>query len=370
MENSQHLAPLSIDDVQQDPFCLDGLDVKTLKKRPCVLVTNEPFPPIMDEVPVKYIALPPWVILRQICARIPLGNFLLNWIEAFIVAVRLLLEMRRRDAVGLISLGERSGSIFCFFKSFKWFQSGPVLAYRVLMPASLWGLKTYLIRRMLRSANLIAVWSHAQIENYHQAFGLPREKFVFMPYKANHSEFASDPVPVGDYVFSGGNSERDYKTLFEAVRGLSIPVIVSATKPASTRGLVIPENVILVRAEEPSFERLMAGARMVALCLKEGILRGAGEATVLNAMWHGKPVIAADNVAAPDYIHDGVDGFIVPVGSAEEMRRRILEVWKDPQLAARVGAAGRSKVAGLYTHRQFKARMQALAMLMFGREKR
>ncbi len=109
----------------------------------------------------------------------------------------------------------------------------------------------------------------------------------------------------------------------------------------------------------------MAGARMMALCLKKGILRGSGEGTMLNAMRHGRPVVVADDVSAPDYISDGVDGFIVPAGSAEQIRRRIMELWNDPVLAARMGEAAREKAAGFYTHEQYKARMQALAMLMF-----
>lgn len=356
MANAQHSAPLIMDDVRQNPFCLDGLDVKTLKIRPRVIVTNEPFQSIFEEVSVKYIKT----------LSFPLFNGLLDWGSALITAVCLILEMRRSGAVGLISLGKRSGSIFCFLNSFGWLKGGPVLAYRVLLPAHSGRLKTYFIGRSLRSVNLIAVWSRAQIENYHRAFGCPRSKFVFLPYKANHSRTSSVTLPVGDYIFSGGNSERDYKTLFEAVRGLSIPVIVSTTKPALIRGLVIPENVILVKTEKAAFERLMAGSRMLAMCVKEDIIRGSGEATFLNAMWHGKPVIVADNISAGDYIQDGVEGFVVPAGSAEQMRLRILELWKDPMLAAKIGEAGRCKVANFYTHHQHKVRIQTLVMLMFG----
>ncbi len=355
-------APPSIEDVRADPFCLDALDVKTMKERPRVIVTNELFPPVSDEVSIKYIEPPLW--FGRVFSRIP-ANLLLDWITAFIVAVRLVLEMRRRDAVGLVSLGNPSGIIFCLLNSFRWFRGGPVLVYRVLLPANSSRLKIYLMGCVLQSVALIAVWSRAQIENYHRTFGWPSDQFMFIPYKANHSRDAAVPMPVGDYIFSGGNSERDYKTLFEAVRGLSIPVIVSTTKQAATRGLAVPENVILVCAEKVAFERLMAGARIMTLCIKKGIPRGAGETTILNAMWHGKPVVAADDVSASEYIKEGIDGFIVPAGDAAQMRRCILELWEDPKLAARMGEAGRAKVASLYTHQQWKNRMQALAMLVF-----
>src|SRR3989338_8317394 len=359
-----------IKDVQLNPLCLDTLDVKTLKGRPRVIVTNEPFSPVSDDVSVKYIEPPSFSKLRRIFSRISPAKALLDRIAALTVAVRLVSEMRRGDAVGLFSLGSRSGFIFCFLNSFKCFRGGPVFIYRVFLPMNAGRLKIYLMGRVLRNVALIAVWSRAQIENYYQTFGWPRDRFVFIPYKANHSSRgAAVPMPVGDYIFSGGNSERDYKTLFEAVRGLSIPVIVSTTKPAATRGLEVPENVILVGTEKQAFERLMAGSRMVALCLQKEMIRGSGEATMLNAMWQGKPVIIADNISAADYMSDGIDGFIVPAGSAEQMRRRILELWEDPKRAARMGEAGRAKVAAFYTHQQWKNRMRALAMLVFDRER-
>ncbi len=362
---------INLENVRQNPFCLDGVDIKTLSARPKLIVTNEPLQSLSPDISIQYIAAP---ALPEIFRKIFGGNSpvysLFDWILNLISAFRLVRAMRQPETAALISLGKRSGSLYCFLSSFKMFQGGPVLAYRVLLPAKSGNLKTYLIKRSLCHAALIAVWSRTQIENYHRAFGIPREKFVFFPYKANHSMAEPKSLRVGDYIFSGGNSERDYKTLFEAVKGLSIPMIVSATKASVIRGLTIPENVILVAAEKIAFERLMAGSRFVALCVKENIIRGSAEATMLNAMWHGKPVVIADNNSASDYIEDGADGFIVPAGSAEQMRARILELWGDPQLIARIGEAARSKVNRLYTHEQYKTRIQTLAMLVFASPRR
>jgi glycosyltransferase involved in cell wall biosynthesis len=360
--------PPGIDDIQQDPFCLDSFDPESLGVRPRVIVSNEPLAPMIDRVAVQSIQPPSGALLRRVCAM-PLVGGLVKWLTAVHDAVRLVFAMRRRDAVGLISLGHPSGSLFCLLNSFGWLHGGPVVAYRLLVSERLGPVGRYFLGRALRNVAFIAVWSRVQIENYHRTFGWPREKFVFIPYKANHSQpsHSGDLLPVGDYLFSGGNSERDYRTLFEAVRGLPIPVVVSATKPGDAGRLTVPENVIFVRAEEPAFERLLAGSRLVALCVKKDIFRGAGEATVLNAMWHGKAVVAADDVSAADYIEDGIDGFIVPAGSVESLRRRIQELWENPGLAARMGEAARRKVAGRYTHHHHKVRMQALACVCWMR---
>ena len=365
LEKSASQNPKNLEDARLNPFCLDLVDVKSIQGRPRTIVTNEPFTSISPEVSVKCVMPPDAKTLKNFCSRIPLAGELLDWLLAIYVALGLVKEMRQSGTAGLITLGKKSGSLFCFLNSFKSMKGGPVLAYRALLPANTGKLQNWFIKRLLGGVTLIAVWSRPQIENYHKAFGIPRERFVFFPYKANHSKYASANMPVGDYIFSGGNSERDYKTLFEAVKGLPVPVIISATKPSVLRGLEIPENVICLNAVEPAFARLMAGARIVVLCLKKDIIRGTGEATMLNAMWHSKPVIIADNNSALDYIEDGKDGFITPAGDAAQVRNRILELWKDPAMAARVGEAGRNKVAGFYTHDQYKTRIQVLTLFTF-----
>ena len=194
----------------------------------------------------------------------------------------------------------------------------------------------------------------------------PGDEVPLLPYKANHSageeQFASSP---GDYLFSGGNSERDYATLFEAVRGTGVRVIVSRTVDWVTAGLDIPDNVEVVEAREPDFGHLMAGARGFVVCLRKGILRGAGEASFLNAMWHHKPTIVADDVSAADYIENGVDGYVVAAGDVPALRQRILEVWNDPERAAALGQAGFDKVRRLYTHEHWKDRVLKLAYVVF-----
>lgn len=356
------IEPMSLNDFRSDPFCLDAFNFKDLKFRPRVIVTNEPFQAILADVPVVYFPPVNFGLLRSI----PFINGILNCINSAAVAFRMLKEMKKGEAVGLIDFGKHSGSFFCLLNSFKPFKSGPVIAHRVLLSAEMNPVANYLVNRALCSADLISVWSRSQIDNYSRTLGCPREKFFFMPYKANHSKSSSIPMPVGDYIFSGGDSERDFKTFFEAVRDLPIPVVVSTRNSRKlARKMEIPKNVILLSAEEPYYERLMTGSRMVALCLKPEIIRGSGEATILNAMWHGKPVVIADNVSSSEYIKDGIGGYVVPAGNVAEMRRRINELWNDPARLAQAGESGRELVHRLYTHNQFKARMQTLAMLVY-----
>ncbi|HVK10289.1 MAG TPA: glycosyltransferase [Gemmataceae bacterium] len=217
----------------------------------------------------------------------------------------------------------------------------------------------FLIRRMLRGATAVVVYSQTIADRQADLTGVPADKFVVLPYKANHSQRPPLRVPIGNYVFSGGNSQRDYRTLFDAVRGTDVPVIVSATDPAATAGLDVPPNVILVAAREPHFARLMAGSRFVVVPTFGGLTHGAAEATVCNAMWHGKPVIATNDTSLADHVGDA--GYVLESGDVVGLRNKILRLWNSPDWVAELGRRAHERVAADLTHEHFVRRLNRLA---------
>ena len=66
---------------------------------------------------------------------------------------------------------------------------------------------------------------------------------------------------------------------------------------------------------------------------------------VLEAMAHGKTVIATPVGGIPSLIEDGRTGFLVPVGDAAALRTAIKRALGDPDLRRRVGDAARARVA-------------------------
>jgi glycosyltransferase involved in cell wall biosynthesis len=350
----------TLDHVREDPFALDSIDVGQILPRPRRILTVEPFETGFDGINVENVlAAPEFQSARSHPAR------LLRDLRA---AFRLLMAMRDPETAAVISLGHKPGLLFCLLLPLLGKKRGPVVVYRTLWPANPGQVRRIIYSRALSQAAVSILSARSPAEGFSRIYDTPREKFIFIPYKSNHSQTGaarSRPMPVGDYIFSGGDSERDYATLFKAVDGLPIPVIVSRRKDAVTKGLAIPQNVILLKAMEPAFERLMAGSRIVVVPINKTIVRGAGEGTFVNAMWHGRPLIAADNVAAADYIDDGTDGFVVPAGDAEALRHRILQLWNDRDFAERMAEAGRQKVTRLYTHKQYKQRLVTLALLLY-----
>jgi alpha-maltose-1-phosphate synthase len=68
---------------------------------------------------------------------------------------------------------------------------------------------------------------------------------------------------------------------------------------------------------------------------------------ILEAMAQGVPVITTDHTAGPDVIQDDVDGFIVPIRSAEAIAEKLDLLASDPGRLMSMKAAAKSKAASL-----------------------
>lgn len=229
--------------------------------------------------------------------------------------------------------------------------------------------KEALARKVFEQYDLIALWSRKQTGTFAKHYRLPEEKFIFLPYKANHTKGESYEIPMNNFIFSGGNGKRNYKCLVDAVRGTDIPVIISATNPSVRKTIELLPNVIVLGASEPAFGQLQAASRICVVTMTYSGLKGGGEANFCNGMWHGKPVIGCCNIAAEDYIIDGETGYVVPSGDSEALRKRILELWNDPEKCRQMGQKGHEHVLKNFTHEIFIRR--ALRMvLVLGNEPR
>jgi glycosyltransferase involved in cell wall biosynthesis len=65
--------------------------------------------------------------------------------------------------------------------------------------------------------------------------------------------------------------------------------------------------------------------------------------SVLEAMAAGLPVIATDCGALGDIVGEGIEGYLVPVGDDAALAERLRGLLDDPELRARMGAAGRER---------------------------
>jgi L-malate glycosyltransferase len=60
---------------------------------------------------------------------------------------------------------------------------------------------------------------------------------------------------------------------------------------------------------------------------------------LLEAAWHGKPIVATRVGGVPEIITDGTDGLLIEADDPKDMARRIVMLLRDPERAARLGRA-------------------------------
>lgn len=71
--------------------------------------------------------------------------------------------------------------------------------------------------------------------------------------------------------------------------------------------------------------------------------------SAIEALAAGRPVVATRVGGVPDVVRDGTDGFLVEPGAVDDLADRLARLAADPELARRMGAAGRERVLARYS---------------------
>jgi glycosyltransferase involved in cell wall biosynthesis len=265
---------------------------------------------------------------------------------------------RRGRCQGVVTDGGASGVLFAYLQALC-----PRGRKPHVMIDCLWDLRPGTVRAWLkrlrlrlaaRSVHRFAVWASHEVEDYARAFGLPREKLVYVPFHTTVHDYDYD-VRDGGYLFAGGNSGRDYRPLIEAVRPLDLPVWIASTRPELFRGVDLPPHVRVEPTTHTGFREAMAGARLVVIAMESGLLHSGGQQTCLNAMYMGKPTVAVGRKWAADFIEDGVTGLIVDYDDPAGLRRAIAWIVENPEAARRMGERAREHAATFTTERTMRA---------------
>lgn len=265
---------------------------------------------------------------------------------------------KRRNCQGIVTDGGSSGMLFAWLQALcPWGRKPHVLIDCLWeMPPSrlrAW-FKGLRIRWAARSANRFVVWASHEVEDFARAFGLPMRQLKYVPFHHTLHDYDYE-IREDGYLFSGGNSDRDYRTLVQAVRSVNVPVWLALTQRELLEGVPLPPHVRVKATTPDGFRQAMAAAKLIVVPLRKGTLRSGGQQTCLNAMLLGKPTIAVGRRWAVDFITDGEDGLIVDYEDIQGLRTAIQWVLDHPEAARMMGERARKRAASFTTERCMRA---------------
>jgi glycosyltransferase involved in cell wall biosynthesis len=71
--------------------------------------------------------------------------------------------------------------------------------------------------------------------------------------------------------------------------------------------------------------------------------------SIIEAMDQALPIVSTTVGGIPDLVRHGLDGYLVPPGSIDELANRIVELLRNDDLRSRMGENGRRRVSSTFS---------------------
>ncbi len=225
------------------------------------------------------------------------------------------------------------------------------------------GIIHFINRKAIKGIDCVVCTARFQ-EKFLIELGFDRSKIIFRPIgidaKKFYDESQKNHIKASDtpYIASVGRDPgRDYKTLFEAVRGLPVHVKV-ATKPYAVAGLDIPPNVeVLYNIPYEEMPVFYNKALFAVVPLRDADdPKGSdtsGQYGFLEPMASGKAVIVSDKETVRDYLIHEKNAFLVKLGDAALLRSAIERLLSDLEIRKELAQEGQKTVMEKFTSERF-----------------
>jgi glycosyltransferase involved in cell wall biosynthesis len=226
--------------------------------------------------------------------------------------------------------------------------------------------KAYPLKWLGPKIDRIITWSSKQRDIALRRYGLSPEKVYHIKWFTD-SKFYRPMERTMDMICAVGTEMRDYSTFIHAMRGLSIPCHIAAGRvrgflPGSVQMLShmnLPKNITVGRKNHVELRELYARSRFVVVPLLPTDTDN-GITCILESMAMGKAVICSRTEGQVDIIKEGETGIFVPQGDPVALREAIEYLWNNPDVAERMGRAGRKRVEEHFTLDRFVAEMKTI----------
>lgn len=224
-------------------------------------------------------------------------------------------------------------------------------------------------RFLARRTDRITVNSSG-VRTFYEQHGLPSEKFVVIP---NGIELPSPPEESRSAILEELGLPPDAKLIGAVGRLWPQKRIKDLMWAADLLKTIHKDTHLLVIGDGPLWSKLHQYRRQIHIEDRVHLLGhrtdvprlmphfdvlwlGSGYEglpnSVMEAMSHSVPVVATDIPGNRDLVIPDETGYLVPVGDRAAFARWTHKVLDDPQLAARLGQAGRDRIAKEFTVEQ------------------
>lgn len=206
------------------------------------------------------------------------------------------------------------------------------------------------LRRRFEGADLITHLSRHETEIFVD-LGIDEHRLFPVTYGVSHEYYVPGPGQRDIELLAVGQDRgRDYRTLFDAVRGTDM-VIDLVCKPENLSDLDVPGNVRVHGVVPlPEYRSLLQRAQVVVVPTRD-LAYPTGSSVALESASSGACVAVTGTRAMRDYFSDGVDSRLVDEGDVDGWRTVLAELRGDAAQRERLGAAARASVESTFNAR-------------------
>ena len=278
------------------------------------------------------------------------------------------LKTRKTPYDLVLAWGGQNGFTYALLRSLVGEKQPPL----IILSFNLQGVLSHflgLARFGMRSVSRIVVFTPSEVEQYRRTLSLPPEAISYCPHgwydpmrwyvpRENHNSDALSPN--GRFIFTSGRSYRDYETLARAVEGTEVCVKVSS-RPFNLAGIDLPKNIEAMGwLDYRAAQDYMYESSFYVVPLQTINFAG-GDSSLLQAMSFGKAVVATRSPSTETYLEHGQTGLLVEPGDVESIRQAILQLWRNPEEAARMGKTARRRFEENHTIDHLARRVYGIA---------
>jgi len=297
-------------------------------------------------------------VLGPLSGRPGWGKSLLKALNRFCeLYLPLLACMRGKQYDLIVAWGMRMGILYGIFTRFFCFSARPrlmVYDFHINMVRCdlRYRIKLFFLNLAIPAIDYFLCTSSREEELYSQIFSIPRSRLRFLPIAEYDPVFLDKhDFPVQDYIFSYGNSDRDFDTLIAAAGSLNMQVVLLSQAYAPKRSLPGKVRVISERIDKHELIRYIASARMVVLPMLAFEI-AAGQQAMFEVMALGRPLVVTANTATVEYAEHGRTALFYTAGGEQELAGHIRSLRDDPAFAE---AMGRNAQKSMQAYPQYEA---------------